>query len=261
MRIERIDDKTVKCFLSNEELDAYEITYKDFVARSDKAKVVMEEIIEHAEEEVGYQPPRFSFDLQIMMLPEQGMVLTFSEKEPDEKRHAEGLLECLKEMKQLLEDKKSTQSSGRIELHKEMAVYPGKERTGGDIPASVTAPAHIDQAGQAGGKTVKEKKAGDIRPSFAVFSFPNLRMVCDYAAVLPRNLRIKSTLFQMEERYYLLLDKGAASYERYSRACIQAMEFGDIYTAEKDMVMYLEEHGECIVRERAVRKLRLEENR
>ena len=28
MKIERIDDKTVKCFLSNEELEEYDIDYK-----------------------------------------------------------------------------------------------------------------------------------------------------------------------------------------------------------------------------------------
>ena len=63
MKIERIDDKTVKCFLSNEELEEYEIDYKDFVTRSDKAKEVVQEIIEQAEEEVGYKPPKYAFDL------------------------------------------------------------------------------------------------------------------------------------------------------------------------------------------------------
>ena len=48
MKIERIDDKTVKCFLSNEELEEYDIDYKDFVTRSDKAKEVVQEIIEQA---------------------------------------------------------------------------------------------------------------------------------------------------------------------------------------------------------------------
>ena len=52
MKIERIDDKTVKCFLSNEELEEYDIDYKDFVTRSDKAKEVVQEIIEQAEEDV-----------------------------------------------------------------------------------------------------------------------------------------------------------------------------------------------------------------
>ena len=78
MKIERIDDKTVKCFLSNEELEEYDIDYKDFVTRSDKAKEVVQEIIEQAEEEVGYKPPKYAFDLQIMMLPDEGLVLVLS---------------------------------------------------------------------------------------------------------------------------------------------------------------------------------------
>ena len=45
MKIERIDDKTVKCFLSNEELEEYEIDYKDFVTRSDKAKEVYRRLL------------------------------------------------------------------------------------------------------------------------------------------------------------------------------------------------------------------------
>ena len=50
MRIERVDDKTVKCFISNEELEEYDIDYKDFIMRSDKAKEVVQEIIE---QEIG----------------------------------------------------------------------------------------------------------------------------------------------------------------------------------------------------------------
>ena len=48
MRIERIDDKTVKCYLSHEELAEYEITYKDFVTRTEKAKNMVEQIIAQA---------------------------------------------------------------------------------------------------------------------------------------------------------------------------------------------------------------------
>ena len=83
MRIERVDDKTVKCFLSNEELEEYDIDYKDFILRSDKAKEIVQEIIEQAEELVGYKPPKFAFDLQIMMLPDQGLILTFSERDSE----------------------------------------------------------------------------------------------------------------------------------------------------------------------------------
>lgn len=107
MKIERIDDKTVKCFLSNEELEEYDIDYKDFVTRSDKAKEVVQEIIEQAEEEVGYKPPKYAFDLQIMMLPDEGLMLVFSEKEPLENKNGAQLLQALQEMKRVFEEKKA----------------------------------------------------------------------------------------------------------------------------------------------------------
>ena len=102
MRIERVDEKTVKCFLSNEELEEYEIDYKDFVLRSDKAREVVQEIIEQAAEEVGYKPPKFAFDLQIMMLPDQGLILTFSDRDP-ELKETDQFIECLREMKRILQ--------------------------------------------------------------------------------------------------------------------------------------------------------------
>lgn len=52
------------------------------------------------------------------------------------------------------------------------------------------------------------------------------------------------------------MQKGGASYERYSRACIQAMEFAALYAADEQKIRYLEEHGECLIREKALKKLR-----
>lgn len=214
MRIERVDDKTVKCFLSNEELEQYNIDYKDFVLRNEKAKEVVQEIIEQAEEEVGYKPPRFAFDLQIMMLPDQGLLLTFSEREPD----GEQLIECLKEMKKVLQ-----QAREKVGL-------PAKD--GKQEP------------------TVKQ-------PEFAVFAFSKLRNVMDYAASLPANLRVESELYEMDDIYYLFLRRGHASYNRYSRACIQAMEFAGLYAAEENRAEHLKEHGTCLIAEKAVKKLRV----
>ena len=215
MKIERIDDKTVKCFLSNEELEEYDIDYKDFVTRSDKAKEVVQEIIEQAEEEVGYKPPKYAFDLQIMMLPDEGLVLVFSEKEP-------------------LEEKKA------------------------EIGATLGKQAKEETENNAGkNKKAKGKAEEAAKPQFAIFAFRNIGRVIEYAAILPANLRINSTLYRMEDgTCYVYVQKGGASYERYSRACIQAMEFAALYAADEQKIRYLEEHGECLIREKALKKLR-----
>ena len=228
MRIERVDDKTVKCFLSNEELEEYDIDYKDFVMRSEKAKEVVQEIIEHATEEVGYKPPKFAFDLQIMMVPDQGLVLTFSERDPDFKdmKDGEKLIECLQEMKRILQRTK-------------------------DVAAQLPAPEKAEE------RTEKpEKKEVQEKPGFAVFVFSSLRNVMNYAEALPTNLRVDSALYEMDGLYYLYLGKGHASYERYSRACIQALEFAALYAADESRILQLKEHGSCLIKEKAVRKLR-----
>ncbi len=222
MHIERVDDKTVKCFLSNEELEEYEIDYKDFVLRSDKARQVVHDIIEQAVEQVGYKPPKFAFDMQIMMLPDQGLLLTFSESDSSGIPNAQQILEYLKDMKQTLQRTKE-----------QLGIT---EHNGGS------------DNGQAG-------NAQAARPGQAIFVFEGLSQVMSYAAALPGNLRVKSALYEMDGLYYLYLQKGSASYERYSRLCIQAMEFGQLYGADEIQLLPMQEHGECLIAEKALQKL------
>lgn len=243
MKIERIDDKTVKCFISNEELEEFDITYKDFITRSEKAKEVVEEIIEQAIEEVGYKPPQFAMDMQIMMMPEKGMVLTLSEKTPDDIKNNPALMEYLKEMRKTLEE----HFGGMIETHGLPGSVPAA-----DNKASLQIEA---DRGKAGGNAAKD--ADNKKPDFAIFKMNSLRELSDYARILPKNLRVESCLYVEKGVYYLLLHKGGASYKRYSRACIQALEYGALFGATEDKIVYLDEHAECLIPEKAIAKLRL----
>ncbi len=236
MKIERIDDKTVKCFISNEELEEFDITYKDFITRSEKAKEVVEEIIEQAIEEVGYKPPQFAMDMQIMMMPEKGMVLTLSEKTPDDIKNNPALMEYLKEMRKTLEE----HFGGLIETHG----LPGDAKKGKENAGLPT--------GGEDGKTGETSQ-----PDFAIFKMNSLRDISDYARILPKNLRIESCLYVDKGEYYLFLQKGGASYKRYSRACVQALEYGVLFGATEDKIVYLDEHAECLIPEKAIAKLRL----
>ncbi|MCH5344343.1 MAG: adaptor protein MecA [Acetatifactor sp.] len=233
MKIERVDDKTVKCFLSNEELEEYDIDYKDFVLRSEKAKEIVKEIIEQAEEEVGYKPPQFAFDLQIMMLPEQGLVLTFSEKEPFEGKEGEQIVEYLKQMRNVLMQAKEKLGNAAGSL------AHGKKQFADNM----------SQQGQA--------VASNEKPDYAIFSFNSLSSVMEYATAMPATLRVQSSLYKLGNTFYLYLKKSGASYERYSRACVQALEFGELYAADESHLLLLREHGECLIEDRALKKLRL----
>ena len=238
MKIERVDDKTVKCFLSNEELEEYDIDYKDFIARTEKAREVMQEIIETATEEVGYKPPKFAFDMQIMMMPEQGMVLTLSEKDPIDLNNREQMMSYLKGLKDLFQ-----MAQERF------------EEAGTALKAIEAAPKQPESATGQVQKSAGQHPEGK-RAEFAIFRFATMRDLMDYAAVIPTGLRVKSTLYVSEGVYYLTLSKGSASYERYSRACVQALEFSSLYSADEGRILFLQEHGECLIAEGALKKLR-----
>lgn len=228
MRIKRVDDKTVKCFLSNEELEAYEIDYKDFITHSDKAKQVVQEILEQAAIEVGYKPPKFAFDLQIMVLQDQGILLTLSENDGTA-NHAKKLLEYLKDMQQHLMD---------------AGLSPGEVK-------------EVFQDPSAEAEALQTKEiAAPKKSNLAIFVFESILDVMSYAAILPATLRVQSALYEMNEQYYLCLGKGGAAYERFSRACIQAMEFGKLYSAQSRQELLLKEHGRCLITEKAIQKLR-----
>ena len=76
---------------------------------------------------------------------------------------------------------------------------------------------------------------------------------------MPKNLRVISSLYRLGDNYYLYLQKGNASYERYSRACVQALEYGTLYGAAEEKLTYVQEHGECIIEEKALTKVRLQD--
>ncbi|MFG6358025.1 MAG: adaptor protein MecA [Acetatifactor sp.] len=241
MKIERVDEKTVKCFLSNEELEEYDISYKDFVMRSEKAREIVEVIMAQAVEEVDYKPPHFAFDLQIMLLPDQGMILTFTERTPEDLKNGANLINYLREMRRILKEKLGMDGSAIAGLL-----------------AQAVMTAAAGQAGSQEGEELAQKEQQEMqRPRFAIFCFPSMRSLCEYARMLPRNLRVVSRLYRDGGTYYLYLERGGASYERYSRASVQALEFGELYAATGDKLAYLEEHGECLLAEKALARLRL----
>lgn len=238
MKIERVDESTIKCYISTEEMEEYQIEYTDFLSRTDKAQELMRRIINQAHEEVGYQPPKFAFEMQIMMVPDQGMVLTFTEKEPIDFENEAKLEAFLAGLRDFV---------NRLTAQKEKIA---KEVTAGGLLPGLP----VNDKRNSAGSKAQADKIPEIKE--AVFVFSSLSEVIDYVEVLPEKIRITSSLYKMNDNFFLHITRGAASYERYSRACVQALEFADLYRADVGCDEILKEHGECLIAEKAIRKLR-----
>lgn len=228
MKFSRIDENTIKCFISNEELEEYNVEFADFLTRTEKAKEVVHEIIEQAIEQIDYKPPKYAFDLQIMLVQDQGVVLTFSEKDPlnSGKEFVEN---ALKDMRKFLE------KAAKDKIENEFGKLGQNE-------------AVQDPAKKTDGKS-------KISSTDAIFRFESWANLIDYARTMPNTLRVASSLYKRNDAYYLLVSKGGASYDNYAKACVQALEFSMLFCAEVDKIEIFKRDSECLIQEKAIRKL------
>ena len=89
-----------------------------------------------------------------------------------------------------------------------------------------------------------------------MFVFASLHQVMQYAAAIPATYSVRSSLFKEGEDYYLVLEKNRLSYKTFNKISAQAVEFGNLIALSRERLQYLEEHGECLIRNRAVSRLR-----
>ena len=83
MNFRRIDKNTVQCRMSEEEMEEYGFKIEDFFTDQDKAREFLEQLVERAEEEVGYEVEGGVVSMQLMRMPDNSLIITFSDQSPE----------------------------------------------------------------------------------------------------------------------------------------------------------------------------------
>lgn len=241
MTFKRIDDSTIRCIVTEEDLVENGLELDDFFTQSDKAQDFLRDIVEQAALEVGYETHQGMVSLQLMPLPNHALAITFSESASDS---LSAVVENIKGMLQDVKDKaagKGVLQDGDA-LHREeetgtIAKLPAKE-------SEKQTKSNTDGEGQ-------QKEAVNIR----VFAFVSLRNFRQFACAVNCKNPIPSTLYLDEEQdiYYLILEKGRLSARKFNVMCTSATEFGTYIANGEQMISYLEEHAQCILEQRAVK--------
>ena len=89
-----------------------------------------------------------------------------------------------------------------------------------------------------------------------MFVFASLYQVMQYTASIPNTLSVKSHLYKEGDVYYLVLEKNRLSYKTFNKISAQGVEFANLIAVSEERMQYLEEHGECLIADRAVSRLR-----
>ena len=215
MKYKKINDATVQCIVSADDMSAYGLTLSDILERNERGEEFLRDIIERAHEEVGYQINNGNIAMQITPLKDDGLVITFTDEGPT------AFKEMLQNLKDVLQEF-SAELTGQEEQVKEKA----------------------QQADQG------------FDENRRMFVFHTMHQTMQYAATIPNTYSVKSHLYKEGDAYYLVLEKNRLSYKMFNKISAQAVEFGNLIAVCDERMQYLEEHGECLIRDRAVSKLR-----
>ena len=79
MKFQRINEDTIRCIVYKQDMQEYGIVLEDFFKNKSKIHDFLHEIVERAEQEVGYTPKEGMLSMQIIPINPNTISITFSE--------------------------------------------------------------------------------------------------------------------------------------------------------------------------------------
>ncbi|MGN0336775.1 MAG: adaptor protein MecA [Lachnospiraceae bacterium] len=218
MRFKRISTDTVRCIVTQDELKENGLEMDDFLSNNGRTEEFLRKMITLAEQEVGFKVQGGPLTIQVAVLPENKLALTFSEKQ------AGNLMEILEGLRSAM----SNLSNAVNEKTKEKAAKAPVPSTKKDLYLLEFTDLKSLQAFCAG-------LADDIE----------------------EQLQMNSELYLLEDEnvYCLILRRGEMDEKQICRIMSASIEFLDAVSAHEGQVAYIREHGKSVLTDHAISQM------
>lgn len=257
MKFRRIDKETVRCVLTEEDMRENGIEMDDFFKDRDKVRGFLEQLVERAKDEVGYEAKHGMLSLQIVPLPHNAVSITFSEKEDggfrDVLEHIKdvvgelgdnGVLDYIDGMEKLEDDEKVKMVEEFMDKCQQSATH-NKE----DASRMIKELSEKENA--------KPKMQENEGWKLVVHQYQDLDTVIESCKVFPDDMVCKSSLYKEEksDSYYMIIEKkkNADNIEHFVN---RLAEYSRRISGGQKKKAYLEEHGLCMIGKNAIETLK-----
>lgn len=247
MRFKRVDKSTVRCIVSQNEIEERGLKIEDLIKNGDKAQEFLNEVVDMAEEEIGFKMTSGIQAVQAAFLPNHDIVFTFSDKAENI-----GMDRALDHLKDMMEEE-GLLDTDRVDEIREM--------TGQNQADAFSVLLEELRGKQKDGsqKTDQEKKS---KKSGEMAALPDNRMLTVFFQSVDHAVRFcrhfmgfqfrKESFYKNGAEYALLLDTTEVGREEMAALCLQASEYGKSFLLGDSRAREIEEHGRCILPEQAL---------
>ena len=246
MKIKRINDNTISCTITPEDLRANGFELDDFFERKKEA-------VEFIRQTVAQIAISENFDLQgelttmrVSVLPDHSLNLLITREDSREgaaqevRRLARSLFDSIvsKAAEKAGKDESEQENSPSDSLMKSLLSEKNEkqDKTGSDQTDQQT-----------------EKKVPLIGESF-MFSFYSVRDAMDCCKLFAEAGPVDSSFYYLREDdiYFLIVRRTGDTPAIFERCVLSANEFGELVTSEEQYIAFVTEHGVCVAGNHAI---------
>ena len=256
MKFSRINETTIRCYLTREDLESSGINLDDIMERKTNAMEYLRRVIMEAAREENFQLDGAVNTMQIRAMMDGSLALTISSGEP-------GALSAeTSDVPDLFRSLVAGLTEGRQEA--DAAKQQGTPSSdAGENPAGTdTAMAAMPRQEKSDSASMNRKAAEALNPprerkhSTFCYIFRSIADAGECCRKIPDTAALQSSLRQDrgDGAYYLFLSS-AGDEIRFEKTILAMNEFGTFSDAPAETVAYIMEHERCILRENAAAQL------
>ncbi len=223
MEIKRINENTIRCIVTKEDMQKYDIKIEDFIKNSSCVNEFLHTVIELAQEEVGFVADKGMLAMQVAIISPDKLAITFSDSEQSP----------------------TSQIMNQIkDIFGEMTKQEVVSKPEGVLPEP-SVQKEVEKV---------DKKVQDM----FMYQFYYMDDIINFCKNMPDNLRVKTVLYKDEEKgtYILVIYKYKASKKDFNRIANVAIEYADVFKYNPAILAYVEEHNTKIIAANVIDKLK-----
>ena len=257
MKFSRINETTIGCYLSQEDLASSGINLDDIMERKANAMEYLRRVILEAAKAENFRLDGGVTTMQIRAMMDGSLSLTLSCTEPGGDTPAgakgTGLFELPEE---------NGQGTNRKNAQDPVSVEGGQEKNGQSLPGLDAVLAAAQGHAEENATGMNRKVAEALNPphpgkrNIFCYIFRSLADAIECCRRIPDTAKLKSSLWQDrgDGAYYLFLSSDGDEV-LFEKTILAMNEFGTFSDAPAETVAYIMEHERCILKENATAQL------
>ncbi len=252
MKIEKINDKQIRCTLTREDLANREIKLSEFAYGSDKAKALFQDMMQVAAQDFGFEADNTPLVIEAVPVSMDSLILIITKVEDPEELDtrfsrfspedpSQGENYSFSDLKDRIEG-----ADGILDLIKKIS--EARKRAAEQAQKQQT---------EASQTTSSVEEDEEVRRLTRFYLFHSLDDAIRAAGVVGPIYDGPNSLYKNPENgeYYLLLKKAESSAEQFNKICNVLSEYASSCKFTPGMEAHFSEHMETIVAEHALQSL------